>query len=459
MTHSARRRFLKSLACLGGAAATTPLWMSGLARALDAPAKTPRYFVFAYFSGAWDVLLSLDPRDPNVFTNAASATTRIQPGYEQLDDVTNDGSLVVAKNGAVFGPYIGRLASHSDKLCVVRGMSMDTLTHEVGRRRFLTGRPPSGLLARGSSAATWLAAQLGQSEVVPNLAIRVESYNVDQPNWASGLEVARVPDLVRAFRKAEPALDPTVDALIDGLLAERAACANAAGSPLWQAGESARIKAAEMTSAGYDALFDFQAKTESMAALRQHYGIAATGATALETPEAQAAAAATALTAGLSRVVSFQAAGGLDTHFDDWATDQGPTQQRGFAAVAALAEDLASREHPSGDGSSWLDHTTIVGFSEFSRTPLLNTRGGRDHHLGNSCFLLGGRVRPGIIGASTDVGMLPRPIDLGTGAVNEAGGEIPKPEHVLMGLFREAGVEGDPADLRVEPLAAAFKAA
>lgn len=456
MTISPRRRFLKSLACLGGASAFAPTWLSSFAQAAQPAGAPPRYFVFAYFSGAWDVLLSLDPRDPTVFTNAAAATTRIQPAYDLLDDNANDGSPVIGKDGSFWGPYIGRLANHLEHLCVVRGMSMDTLTHEVGRRRFLTGKPPSGLLARGSSAATWLAAELGKDEVVPNLALRVESYNVDQPNWASGLKVARVPDLVRAFRPATPALDPTVDAVIDSILAERAACAPAMGSPLWQSGENGRLKAREMTSAGYDALFDFQAKTEAMAALRQRYGIAATGAAALETPEAQAAAAATALTAGLSRVVSFQAASGLDTHFDDWSTAHGPVQSRGFAAVAALAEDLASREHPLGDGSSWLDHTTIVGFSEFSRTPLINTRGGRDHHLSNSCFLLGGRVKGGVVGASTDVGMLPQPVNLTTGAV-DPGGEIPKPEHVLMALFREAGVSGDPADMRVEPLTAVFK--
>ena len=45
----------------------------------------------------------------------------------------------------------------AQKICVVRGMSMETLTHEAGRRRFITGKPPSGLLARGSSGATWLA--------------------------------------------------------------------------------------------------------------------------------------------------------------------------------------------------------------------------------------------------------------------------------------------------------------
>lgn len=451
-----RRSWLRGAAGLSAALAAQSTPFAQLARAAGPAGPVPRHFVFVYFSGGWDILLSLDPRDPTVFTDAQSAVTRIQPGYDLLDDPTNDGSPIYTSNGTMFGPYLGDLAKHADKLAVVRGMSMDTLTHEVGRRRFITGKPPSGLLARGSSAATWLASILGGDDPVPNIAIRVESYNADQPNYATGLSVSRVPDLVRAFRPADPQLDPTVDAVIDSILAERAECGSAKASPMLQMAEAGRQKARDMASKGYDALFDFQGKTEAMAALRQHYGIAATGAAALDTPEAQAAAAATALTAGISRVVSYAAASGLDTHYDEWTTDHGPIQRRGFNTVARLVEDLQSREY-GNTGSSWFDHTVIVGFSEFSRTPMLNTRLGRDHHLNNSCFLLGGPIRGAtVIGASTDVGMLPQPVNLATGLV-DPGGEIVRPEHVLQTLFHEIGVTDDRADLRASPITALLK--
>ena len=49
--------------------------------------------------------------------------------------------------------------------------------------------------------------------------------------------------------------------------------------------------------------------------------------------------------------------------------------------------------------------TTIVGFSEFSRTALLNSRGGRDHALTNACFLAGAGVKKGFsYGESDEVG-------------------------------------------------------
>ena len=127
-----------------------------------------------------------------------------------------------------------------------------------------------------------------------------------------------------------------------------------------------------------------------------------------------AAAAVTAVTQGVSRVVSIRVASGLDTHYDNWTTDNGPTQESGFNIVARMIEDLESR--PYGDGTSWLDHTTIVGFSEFCRGSMVNANLGRDHSLTNACFLAGGNIRGGqVIGASDPKGGEPadRPVYLG----------------------------------------------
>ena len=107
-------------------------------------------------------------------------------------------------------------------------------------------------------------------------------------------------------------------------------------------------------------------------------------------PSVSAALAVQAITSGVSRCVTVGLVGGLDTHPGQaWQQTQGPRQEAGFNAVARMIDDLAERPY---DHSSWLDHTIIVGFSEFSRTPLLNLNGGRDHHITNSCFLAGGSV-------------------------------------------------------------------
>lgn len=444
--NSSRRTFITQ--AVAGGVASSMLWpLNRLAHAAEA-AASDRYYIFCYFNGGWDVLLSLDPRDPRVFNQGNRNTSLIEPGYELLASGRDD---IIVSDSMTFGPYIGDLQKHHDKMCVVRGMSMETLTHVTGRRRFLTGKPPSGNVARGSSAATWLAAHSGQGERIPNLAVRVESYNDALPNFASGLQVNSVADLVRALERQADTLPTSIRQQLDSFLASQAACPNALRSPMKRAAEGSRQRALNTVDAQLQDAFDFLADTPEMTAIRARYGIERRLA-ALSTPEAQAALAARAITSGISRCVSVQLATGLDTHFDEWAADQGPTQERGFNALAALTDDLASREY-KGSGSSWLDHTTIVAFSEFSRTPLLNAKGGRDHSLTNSCLLLGNGIRGGrAVGASSDVGMTPQAINLSSGDI-DPGGVVPRPEHVWQALFDDVGI-GAAADLRVSALSA-----
>ncbi len=449
MTQGMNRRQLLQRSLMAGAglaAFGATSVASRLARAGREARDT--YYVFAYFSGGWDILLSLDPRDPAVFTSENMRDTRIQPAYDQLDNT--DGQLVRAGN-QVFGPFVGDLAQHANKVAVVRGMSMDTVAHEAGRRRFITGKPPSGLQARGSSAATILAAHLGVEHPIPNLAVQVESYNVDQPNFATGLKANGVSDLIRALRPAGTELGEHQSRQLDHLLQQVAQCESAERSNTWVAAEASRLKARQMVGGRLDRLFDFSAATPEMERIRGHYRVPA-GTAGLTSPEAQGALAAQALKGGVARVVSVQVASGLDTHFQDWSTDQGPRQQRGFNVIARLIEDLESTEYRD-TGESWLDHTVIVGFSEFSRTPLLNVREGRDHSLTNACFVAGAGIRGGIsVGRSSDIGMEPLGVDLTTG-MPRLDGDVIRPEHVLQELLWQAGLQNDEADLRVPPLA------
>ncbi len=461
---ASRRSFLRnSLLALGGTAGLSAAGgvgpMSRLANgAWYRPDGAPqRYYIFCYFGGGWDVLLGLDPRDPRDFHSGNLADTLIQPGYDLLDDEGHIADIVNTSSGLQFGPYIGDLASHSEKLAVVRGMSMETLTHEAGRRRFLTGKVPSGLLARGSSGATWLASRLGMGQLVPQISVNVESYNVDQPEFASALKVSSVPDLVRSLEPAGAALGELEERQIDEMLIQAALCPNPQASKMWRGSEEARAGVSAMIEAELASQFNFQANSAEMEALRDHYGIAATGAAALTTPEAQAAMATTALKKGISRVVSMRPTSqSLDTHYDNWTTDQGPIQERGFNAIARMIEDLETTEFEDS-GSSWMDHTTIVAFSEFSRTPRLNANTGRDHSLMNAALLLGGGIKGGqAIGKSSNIGMEPTTTDLLTGQWSPEG-EIVKPEHILRTLMVEAGVSDDEADLRVEPIRALLK--
>ena len=448
-----RRHFLRGgLAALGLGAAGIPLGanLGSLARAASENSiqgGLDRYYIFVYFQGGWDIMLGLDPKDPSIYTPEAAGLTRVEPRYDLLDIPSTP--LITTASGITFGPCIGELARHADKMTVIRGMSMETLTHATGRRRFLTGKPPAGSAARGSSADAWLAAKLGSEHTIPNVALQTESYNREHPSYASALRTNSVDDLSRALRRDGTQLSPVEDALIEEMLAQAKDCDRAQRSPMWQTAEASRLSARAMVAADLSDRLDFQANTPEMEAIRSHYGIASSGA--LNTPEASAALASMAIKSGLSRCVSFQAnQQSLDTHFTNWQEDHGPILEGGFNLVAKLIDDLAASQYKN-TSESWLDHTVIMGFSEFSRTPLVNQNGGRDHWLLNACFLAGGSVRGGqVIGESSAVGMDPTPVNLSTGALDSSG-EVVRPEHILKTLYSEAGI-GDEADLRVSGL-------
>ncbi len=447
---SASRRELL-LGGLGGAGLLSFGGIAGsasLARAANSPTNTDHHFIFCYYSGGWDPLLGIDPKKPDNFPDELRNETLIHLGYDNLRLVGTGitDPYPSRHNGVLLGPYIGDLADWTDRVAFIRGMSMDTLTHEVGRRRFLTGMPPSGLLARGSSTATWLASLLGADHPVPNLSARVESYNVDQPAWASALKVDNVDDLLRALRPGDIDIAPEERDRVQALLEEFRDCHVVSDRPEVSAALSAQSSARTLVGEGLDALFDFGSSDPAMVSLRERFALSPTD---LGSPQAQGAMAVTALTAGISRCVSIEVANGLDTHFDNWETDQGPNQMEGHNVVATIMAELDSIPY-QGTGDTWLDHTTIVGFSEFSRTALINANSGRDHALTGACFVAGGGIRAGAYGASSDVGLLPQAVDLTTGELDK-NGDVVKPEHILRALFEMTGVTDDVADLRVSP--------
>ncbi len=444
-----RRQLLRGGLALGGGLAAFQAFRPTLLRAARADQTLEdRYFIFCYFNGGWDTLMCLDPRDPALFRDDLKKQTRIQLGWEYLAAEYQE-LVTTSVEGMVFGPAIGGLARHADKLCVVRGMSMYTLTHEVGRRRFLTGHAPAGLQDTGSSLSTVLAGYLGANEPMPQLSVLVESYNADQPSFATAIRVTSVDDLVRALSPAPDAVESSSQAALDGLLDQLRGCPTAL-STFAQQSDEFRLAAQDLVAQGLHERFAFDAESAEMEALRGLYGI---DPYELDSPAAQCASAVTAITSGISRCVSIVVADDLDSHGPEWSSSHATRLQDGFDLVAAMIDDLESREYGT-TGESWLDRTTIVGFSEFGRSPLLNSSGGRDHYLHNAAFLAGGGVRGGtVVGASSDVGMAPTPTDLETGLPSEAG-ETVRPEHLFRALLEGVGIAEDVVDYGVEPLRA-----
>ncbi|MEO1339406.1 MAG: twin-arginine translocation signal domain-containing protein, partial [Myxococcota bacterium] len=149
-----RRRFLTAAGtALGGIAL-------GAFGARPGWAQTPpsdHRFLFAYFEGGWDILLSLDPRNP---ATTQPDVHKIDPGYQQLSaDYQQRG--VQTTGGLRFGPIVpDAFLAHASDVTIINGVGMDTAAHEVGRRYFITGRFPRGISAVGSSTPAEILAQL-----------------------------------------------------------------------------------------------------------------------------------------------------------------------------------------------------------------------------------------------------------------------------------------------------------
>ena len=185
--------------------------------------------------------------------------------------------------------------------------------------------------------------------------------------------------------------------------------------------------------------------------LAEHYGVRADASHG--SPEAQGALASLALRNGHAKVVAITAnTESLDMHGPEWSSRQGPVQERGFNVIARMVEDLSSTEY-GHTGSSWLDHTTIIAWSEFARSARLNREGGRDHSDMGAALLVGGGLRGGrAIGASSDVAMRPTPVDLQTGRPRPDGDHI-RWEHITSALLQREGTDLAVAGIGVRPLA------
>jgi uncharacterized protein (DUF1501 family) len=450
-TSAGRRTFLKAGAGFLGASLFGGIPFRSFAAATD-PKPADRCFVFVYFSGGWDQLLAFDPRDPNEFTAERVGETRILPGYSFTDARFPTQPIRPGGSNIDFGPAVGDLSKHFDLMTVVRGINMTTLAHEEGMRYFITGKRPIGAAARGSSTATEVVGQMKPTVPIPSIAMNVESYNEGYAGYANALRVNNRNDLVLTLGKTKVQLDSELDNMLLDFNGRPITCEQAAygagGVGTTYANSRAQIK--QVLDSNLDTAFDFGVNDPERRneALRTQYGLNTTAT--YDQPIGRAALVATALKRGISQCVSINLVGGLDTHFGTQTT-HALNQRSGFDALNALVTDLRTSPHPSG--GNFMDHTTILVYSEFARTPLINASSGRDHHLTNSCLLMGAGLKHNrVFGYSGNVAMTPAVVNLSTGEADPVNGGNILPEHIIATVLASAKL--DYSITRVQPLSA-----
>ena len=160
-------------------------------------------------------------------------------------------------------------------------------------------------------------------------------------------------------------------------------------------------------------------------------------------PKGKAVIAALALSLGISQAVSVEIGRDLDDH-GDWALTHGTTLYDTFDLLATMITYLKNTEYKKQPGTSTWEHTTLVVFSEFARTPLINGRDGRDHHQANSCLIAGPNIKTNlVIGGTSDVGMNAQKVDFVTGQVDEVNGATLRPTDVHATVLSAMGLGYD----------------
>jgi uncharacterized protein DUF1501 len=313
----------------------------------------------------------------------------------------------------------------------------------------------------GSSTPAQIAAQLGDQTPIPHISAGVEAYATGLPPYAAALNVNSLSDLSVALSPLVT-LDPSIKSAAEAYQDSGPGCA---GTQMDRDGLVTELLGNQQRSRAYlkaqlNRIFDVNRQDPQMVALRQLYGTDAVGNDPTA-PEVLALVAGQAIKGAVSQCVSFRAAQSLDTH-TNWAADQAPNQERGWRGVAALINDLMNTPSTEDPTKSVLDFTTVLAFSEFSRTPLFNTIRGRDHFLGSSCLVAGAGIKGGLtVGGSAAVGMMPVYTDLGTGQGSETppqtqidSGQVQflRPEHVIATVLASAGLDG--SYLRASPIQA-----
>lgn len=396
-----RRTMLELLA--GGAAAVA---LHPLLRA--AGSQPDDFFVFIHAAGGWDITLWSDPRNERRGIIDPATTASIDTGGLRNWRPAGDSFQLIAPRGTslVLGPAIGGLLDLADRLTVINGIAMNTVSHEDGTAYSCTGRHRTGGTLPESSIDVLIANERGLAQMMPDVSVRFPSAFIGThlDKRAVPLRIGDVGALTKSFERSDY-LDPADRAEISALLTDEAnALAKGSTHPATfeQLGSQQQALAALQKG---DFTQSFAKKQLQDAYPQFNYKGRFYGNQAVV-----AGFAVEAFKRNLVRCVSFSL-GQLDTHSNNYRT-HGHALQELFDIVANLVKLLDATPHPTSATTRLSERTHILVVSEFCRTPQINTNGGRDHYPNNSALVISPKFRAGKSFGKTDPEQL-LPTDFG----------------------------------------------
>lgn len=373
-----------------------PLWA--------AVAPTDEFFIFVHASGGWDVTLWADPRNERkgLVEPASTDNTDIGPLTHwksvKLDSDTDTFQLLAPNDSKlVLGPGIGELYDLRDRLTIINGLAMNTVSHPDGTAFSATGRHLAGGRAPAASIDVAIANELGATQLLPDVAVQFPSSFVGE--WLDRrvipLRVSSAATIAKSLARSDAYLDEADRGDITSLLTDEAH-ELASRSTYPETYERLASQEATLPSLLSDELKQaFTQKVLQDAYPQFDYKARTQGAGALS-----AAFAIEAMKRNLVRCVGFSL-GGLDTHNANYKL-HAQTQQELFGVIATLVKRLDATPHPTRRNDKLSEHTHLLVVSDFCRTPQINLANGRDHYPNNSALVISPRFRGGRAFGRTD---------------------------------------------------------
>ena len=328
--------------------------------ARGAPAKS---VILLYMNGGPSHIDTWDPKTGKVAGPAKSIKTNVP--------------------GVMISEHMPRLASMTNKLAIVRGMTSKEGNHQRAQYLLRTGYSPNPTVAHPSLAA-WVAKRFGEpaSGLPGSVSIGGPSIGAGFFGVQYGPFVVQAPGQLPQNVGYGPGVDDARFEARRGLLDRLdSRFATQTGDAKIDGRRQLYAKADRLMHASALKAFDASEETE---AVRASYG---------DTPFGRGCLTAARLVGSGVRFVEVTL-DGWDTHtevFDRTKSLMGTLDP----AMSALLADLQRR--------GLADSTLVVWMGDFGRTPSINGNGGRDHFPNAwSAVLAGAGVRGGVVHGETD---------------------------------------------------------
>ncbi|MEO8699930.1 MAG: DUF1501 domain-containing protein [Kofleriaceae bacterium] len=395
----------------GTAAALAMVARSSSGRATARAAGTKRRLIMVMAQGGWDTTWALDPK---VQSDKVDVPVGASQKFGNLDVFTDASRPNVT---AFFNAYAPQTA-------IVRGISVASVAHAECVKRMATGTRES----TSPDACAIVGHDNGNELPLPYLILGdtafTGAYAVSAGRVGATNQIIALLDPAQAYQTAGNAAFATTTTE-DTILANYAnASADRLRSTRGATGYNRRRVDDFVESIG---------RGKDLQRVRAGFG---TRGRALAI-DSQVDLALDAMEQGMSQSVMLNTRLGWDTH--DTITDQSGFHETTFAGLSRLMDGLSARAG-STPGSKMIDDTVVVCFSEFSRTPKLNSQQGKDHWPVTSAMVIGAGIKGGAAYGESTSSMEAQPVNFSTGKPDAAGLTLMS-QNFVAGVLAACGVD------------------